>query len=61
METLILSCAQLTSLLLYHASAAKFADNGGIIIIIMWYQVTVELRLCECYEAMPLGAISEEN
>ena len=27
----------------------------------MWYQVTVELRLRECYQATPLEAISEED
>ena len=27
----------------------------------MWYQVTVELRLRECYQARPLEAISEED
>ena len=44
----------------FHASAAEFTwyqvyDN------IMWYQVTVELRLRECYQAMILEAISEED
>ena len=27
----------------------------------MWYQVTVELRLRECYQAMPLEAISDKK
>ena len=28
---------------------------------IMWYQITVELHLLECYQAMPVDAISEED
>ena len=28
---------------------------------IMGYQITVELRLLECYQAMPVEAFSEED
>ena len=27
----------------------------------LWYYVTTDLRLCECYQAMPLEVISEED
>ena len=36
----------------------QFLDYRGMI---TWCDITVELRLRECYQAMPLEAISEDD